>query len=125
MQRKLGAIDVKQAVLSDQRFRDLFPELKDDINAILRNPGCACNRAHLEKFFQYQDRLAQYFPTRLVETIPEQIAKAKHWSCTVINCRIDELEGLLKKLPNTRKQVAVTRYQDQVTVILNELDEVW
>ena len=46
-----------------------------------------------------------------------------HW--TVINCHIDELESKLKKLPPGRKQIAITRYADQATVVVNELDILW
>jgi hypothetical protein len=40
---------------------------------------------------------------------------------TVINCNIDELEKRLKALPPGRKQLELARYEDQVTVVVNEL----
>ena len=39
----------------------------------------------------------------------------------VINCSIGEVEERLKRLPNGHKQIAVARYEDQVTIIVNIL----
>jgi hypothetical protein len=121
LKRKLGILDVKQAIF-DERFQNLFPELKEDIQKVIKDPGCACNRSIFLKFFQYKDRLEKFFPNRLVESEEEdkqQLAQ-NHW--TVINCHINELEGKLRKLPGGRKQLAVTRFEDQVTVVVNHLD---
>lgn len=124
--RKLGVLEVKQAFLSDTRFRDLFlPELKNEMEEALKNPTCACNRTLYDKFFEYPDRLAKYFPNRTVETFQEQVDNLSKNQFTVINCNITELETRLKRLPPGRKQIAVTRFQDQVTAIINELDGVW
>ena len=43
-----------------------------------------------------------------------------YWN--VINCHIDDLEYNLKKLPPGRKQLDLSRYEDQVTVVINEID---
>lgn len=48
-------------------------------------------------------------------------ANAKN-NWTVINCHIDELSDELKKFPHGRLQVSVSRYQDQVTAVINELE---
>ena len=45
------------------------------------------------------------------------------WS--VINCSIDDLEKQLRKLGPGRKQLDIARYEDQVTVVINELDIVF
>lgn len=124
--KKLGILEVKQAFLSDTRFRDLFlPDLKNEIEEALKNPTCACNRTLYDKFFEYPDRLASYFPNREVESLKEQLDALSKNQFTVINCQVNELEARLKKLPPGRKQIAVTRFQDQVTAIINELDGVW
>ncbi len=121
VKRKLGILDVKQAIF-DERFQKLFPELKEDIDKVIKDPTCACNRSIYLKFFEYKDRLENFFPNRLVESLEEEKEKLaeNHWS--VINCHIGELESRLRKLPPGRKQLAVARYQDQVTVIVNHLD---
>ena len=121
VRRKLGILDVKQAIF-DERFQKLFPELKEDIEKVIKDPTCACNRAIYLKFFQYRDRLEQFFPNREVESVEQEKERLaeNHWS--VINCPISELESRLRKLPRGRKQIAVARYEDQVTVIINHLD---
>lgn len=110
--KKLSLLEVKQA-LWDERFRALFPEHKKEIAEFIGNPGCACNTDLYRKLLQYPDRLAKYFPTRDVS------AQADQSNVSVINCHIDELESRLKKLTKQHKQVAIARWQDQVTVIIN------
>ncbi len=39
----------------------------------------------------------------------------------VINCSIGEVEERIKRLPHGHKQIAIARYEDQVTVIVNIL----
>ncbi len=121
IKRKLSILDVKQA-LYDERFQKLFPELKDDIDKAIKDPGCACNRAIYLKFFVYKERLEKFFPNRAVESVEEEQTKLaeNHWQ--VISCPISELESRLRKLPPGRKQIAVARYEDQVTVVVNNLD---
>ena len=125
MQKRLGLLDVKQAFLSDGRFRDLFPELKAEMDEAMKNPTCACNRKLYDKFFDHPDRLAKYFPDRKIESTTERINTLAKNAWTVINCAAAELESRLRKLPPGRKQIAVARSGDQVTVIVNELDLVW
>ena len=66
--------------------------------------------------------LQAYFPNRNIADIDEEVKKISqnHW--TVINCAATELEEKLKRLPSGRKQIAVSRFEDQVTVVVNELD---
>jgi hypothetical protein len=44
---------------------------------------------------------------------------------SIINCSIGELEDRMKTLAAGRKQIAIARYEDQVTVIVNELDQIF
>lgn len=122
--KKLSLLDIKQA-LWDKRFRDLFPEHSAEINKFIENPGCACNVDFYKKLMQHKDRLQEYFPTKEIVT-PQEEAESlaqNHWK--VINCTAQELEGKLKSLGKGRKQIAVARWQDQVTVVVNELDVVF
>ena len=41
---------------------------------------------------------------------------------SVINCTVFELEETMQKLPPGRKQITMTRWEDQVTVLINELE---
>lgn len=115
--RLLSLLDIKQAIF-DERFQILFPELKEEIKKVLFDPGCSCNKQIYYKFFQYPERLEKFFPNRTIEKAQEEETL---WQ--VINCSIHELESKLRNLPKGRKQIAVARYQEQVTVIVNFLGE--
>lgn len=92
----------------------------------LSDPGCACNvplyRAILQ---EAKSQLEAYYPGREATNEEQEIKQLSqnHWS--VINCHIDEVEDKLRKLPNGRKQIAIARFQDQVTLIINEIDVVY
>lgn len=123
MAERIGFAKVKQA-LFDIRFRLSLPDsLQEDVAKFLNNPGCSCNGPIYRRVLKEAgDQLKAYFPT-LEYVSPDQEAvelSNNHWS--VINCHVDELEAKLRKLPPGRKQVAVSRFEDQVTVVVNELD---
>ena len=126
MTKKIGLLEVKQA-LRDGRFRDKLPDtLKEDIQKYLQNPGCACNMPIYRRVMQFGgEQLKAYFPDRELPNVEEELTRLaeNHW--LVINCHIGELEGRLTKLPPGRKQIAVARYEDQVTVVVNEIDIVY
>ncbi len=115
--------DIKQA-LKDSRFRETLPEsMTDEVQKFLSNPGCACNVPLYRKILQIcPQQVKDYFPGKLYESPQEEAIKLSknHWS--VISCGINELEDRLRKLPPGRKQLAMARYDDQITVIVNELD---
>jgi hypothetical protein len=119
-------MDVKQA-LRDARFRDSLPsEFKEDVHQYLKNPGCACNLSFYKRILKdAAENLKAYFPGREVGTIEEEVKKMAENKFSVINCHKNELEYLLRQLPPGRKQLAITRYEDQITVIVNELDLVY
>lgn len=116
-------MDVKQA-LRDKRFRESLPsDFLEDIQKYLQNPGCACNVPIYKKIMtQAKDQLQSYYPNRSVANLDDEAKKLAENNFSVINCHVNELETKLRKLPSGRKQIAVTRYEDQVTVVVNELD---
>jgi len=119
--RRLSRLEIKQAILTDARFRNLFPELKNDMAEVLNNPSCGCNVPYYDKFFKFKDRLAKYFSGREIKSPEEEVQELNqnHWN--VINCSVDKLEEVLNKLHKVgHPQVAVARYEDQVTVIVKE-----
>jgi len=126
MTKKIGLLEVKQA-LRDGRFRDKLPDvLREDIQKYLQNPGCACNLPIYRRVMQHGgDQLKAYFPGKELPNIEEEIRTLAENNWLVINCHVNELEGRLTKLPPGRKQIAVARYEDQVTVVVNELDIVY
>ena len=123
MSRPINLMDVKQA-LRDARFRESLPSgFKEEFQKYLNNPGCACNVPIYKKIMtDAKKQLQEYFPNRTVANLDEEAKNLaeNHWS--VINCKAEDLEKELQKLPSGRKQLAVARYEDMVTVIVNELD---
>lgn len=126
MNRPIGLIEVKQA-LRDARFRNSLPDsFKDDMQKYLNNPGCACNVPIYQKIMRdAKKELQAYYPNRSVADIDEEVKKLAQNNWSVINCNIDELESKLRKLPPGRKQVTVARFEDQVTVVVNEIDAIY
>ncbi len=120
---KITIQEVKSA-LRDPNFRNKLPEsLKPDIQKYEQNPGCACNLPIYHNVIRFAPKLLrEYYPNKELINIDEELTKMaeNHW--TVINCHVDELENKLKSLPSGRKQLAITRWQDQCTVVVNELD---
>jgi len=119
-------MDVKQA-LRDRRFREsLSSEFTEDLQKYLQNPGCACNVPIYKRIMtEGKAQLQAYYPNRSVANLDEEAKKLADNHFSVINCHVDELEAKLKKLPPGRKQLAVARYEDTVTVVVNELDVVY
>lgn len=118
--KPISLLDIKQA-LWDERFRKLFPEHADDINEFMTNPGCACNVDLYRKLIEHKDRIQQYFPTRLIVTPKEEIEKLSQNTWAVINCNIEELEKELRNLPKGRKNLALARWENQATAVVNGL----
>jgi hypothetical protein len=105
--------------MRDRRFRDrLPPELKEDVEKYLKNPSCKCNSPLYDKIaISCKSQIQEYFPNKkFVEEI--DIRPQSIWM--VINCHIGELEGRLKKLSPGDKKIAIARWQDQVTVVVEE-----
>lgn len=122
MKKKLSRLEIKQAILTDSRFRDLFPELEKEIKQVIKNPGCACHIPVYDKFFEYKDRLGKYFSNNEIVHPKDEAKEASQNNWKVITCKSHELENKLNELHKFgRKQIAVARYQDDVTVIINDM----
>jgi hypothetical protein len=124
--KQISLMEVKQA-LRDSRFRDSLPqEFKDDVQKFLHNPGCACNLPIYRRILrEAKDHLMAYYPGRELLNVEEEISNLAKNNFSVINCSKDELEEKLRRLGPGRKQIAVARYEDQVTVVVNELDLIY
>lgn len=116
--KPVGLLDVR-AALNDARFRDLFPEVKHEIDKYLAQPKCgACAVPVVREILtKFPERVKKYFPGRQLAVLED----ATDNRFTVINCGIEELESKLRKLGPGRKQLAMARYEDQVTVVINEI----
>lgn len=126
MEKKISLNDIKKA-LKDSRFRLTLPKDMDrEVDEFLNNPGCACHLPLYKKILKdCKEQLSRYYPGASVPEQDEEIRRMaeNHW--TVINCHVDDLEKRLVGLGPGRKQIDVARYQDQVTVIVNDLDVVF
>jgi len=118
----VGLMDVR-AALNDERFRKLFPELNHQIDKYLKDPKCGSCSVPLvrEILHKYPDRVKEYFPGRTVVTPDDEKRQLSENNWSVINCHITDLEKKLRALPPGRKQLAIARFEDQVTVVINEL----
>jgi hypothetical protein len=126
MSKQITMMDVKQA-LRDKRFRDsLGEQFQSEIQKYMQNPGCSCNMPLYKKIItDAKEKLQAYYPNRTVSNLDEEVLKLAKNNFSVINCKSDELESKLRSLPMGRKQIAITRYEDDVTVVINELDVVF
>lgn len=119
-------LDIKTA-LRDPKFRDKLPAtVKDDVQKYLSNPNCTCNFPIYEKILKEAKKEIQaYFPDKEYKSTDDKLENLAKNNFSVINCSIGELEYNLKSLKPGRKQIAVTRYEDQVTVVVNELESLF
>lgn len=124
--RPVTLMDVKQA-LRDSRFRESLPKsFEDDLRKYQQNPGCACNVPFYKKIMiEAKDNLQAYYPNKSIVSLDEDAKKIAENNFSVINCHIHDLEDKLKRLSTGRKQIAISRYEDQVTVIINDLDFIY
>lgn len=121
---KISIQEVKEA-LRDSNFRlSLPPELKDDIRKYEQNPNCPCNLDVYRNILKLgAKQLKEYYPGKEVVNPDAELPPLQENRWKVINCTIGELENFLKKdAAFGRKQVAIARYQDQATIIINDLD---
>ena len=119
-------MDIK-AAMKDEVFRNKLPEsLNPEVQKFVNNPNCSCNVGVYKKIIkEARDHVQAYFPDKAIMTAEEEAEQLAKNNWRVINCSIGELEAEMKKLPAGRKQVAMSRFEDQVTVIVNELDHIF
>ena len=120
---KISIQEVKEA-LRDSKFRtSLPPELKDDLKKYEQNPNCPCNLDVYRNILKLgAKQLKEYYPDKEVVNPDIDLPPLQQNSWTVINCNVNELENHLKKYKIGRFQIAIARYEDQITVAINDLD---
>lgn len=122
----VSLMDIKTA-MKDEKFRSTLPEsLSPEVQKFINNPSCSCNVPLYKKIIkEAKEQVLAYFPGKDVMSQEEEIERLSKNNWRVINCSIGDLEKEMKKLPAGRKQIAMSRYEDQVTVIVNELDNLF
>jgi len=123
MDQKITIRDIKNA-LKDSRFRLGLPkDMESEVDEFLKNPGCPCHMPLYKKILSScRDQLSKYFPGKSPPDALEEERRLAENRWSVINCHVDELESRLSRLGPGRKQIDVARWNDQVTVVVNELD---
>lgn len=124
--RPVTLMDVKQA-LRDDRFRNSLPvTFEEDLKKYKQNPGCSCNVPLYKRIMvEAKETLQSFYPNKSIVSLEEDAKKLAENNFTVINCHIDELEKKMKSLTMGRKQLAISRYEDQVTLVVNDLDFIY
>ncbi len=120
---KISIQEVKEA-LRDYKFRISLPdELKADIQKYEQNPNCPCNLDVYRNVLKYGvKQLKEFYPNKEVVNPDVELPILQQNTWTVINCSVHEIENKLKALGPGRKQIVVARYEDQATVVINDLD---
>ncbi len=118
MKNKLTVMDVKQAIW-DKRFRELFPEYKESLDRVIKDPGCACNMNFIRSLLKHKDRLKQYFPTKEIILPEDEPLTPNQW--LVISCPIDQLEDKIRSIPPGKRVVAAAQWKDRITVVINDV----
>jgi hypothetical protein len=117
-------LDVIKKALKDLNFRQLYPELNKEMYEWIANPDCKCNVPLYNAILSDIKRLKSYFGDNIVVVeplLPIEQDQINKWQ--VINCKVDELENVLKNISSLNygpKQIACCRYQDDITVIIND-----
>ena len=119
-------MDIKTA-MKDESFRAKLPQsLAPEIEKFINNPSCSCNVPLYKKIIkEAKEQVLNYFPGKEIMSQEEEVERLSKNNWIVINCSIGDLEKELKKLQNGRKQIALSRYEDQVTIVVNELDNLF
>jgi hypothetical protein len=123
MSNQVTVLDVKNA-LADQGFRSsLPPSFAEDLQKYDSNPNCSCNLKIYQKVMnEAKEQVKAYYPNKNLEDPKEQLRKGTQNKFSVVNCSIGELEARMQSLPPGRKQITLARWEDQVTVLVNELE---
>lgn len=126
MKKLVSLADIKQALRDDRFLKNLPENFSDDVKKFINNPSCGCN-IHLYKKIlkEAKQNLKEYFPDKEVEDFDESFKNISKNNFRVINCEAEELEKKLQSLGPGRKQIAIARFENKVTVIINELDVVY
>lgn len=120
---KISIQEVKEA-LKDPSFRkSLPPVLKEDIEKYEKYPSCPCNMPVYRNVLKFAaTQLREYYPDKEVVNPDTDMPPLQENNWLVINCSVTELEAKLRSLGPGRMQLAIARWEDQATVIVNYLD---
>lgn len=124
-------LEIIKKSLYDSEFRELLINNNDSYSKLIdqwiNNPNCQCNNELYTKIFENINILRQYYGENIYISninkfdniqINNEDETINYW--TVFNGSIHEIEDFLNNLGNGIKQIAIARYKDEVTIIVNE-----
>jgi hypothetical protein len=92
-------------LIEDEEFRYFFNDMQEDINILISDPTCNCNK-----------NIIQIIKNRLTGKNNKLL---NSWQ--VINCKVDDLECKLnKKHKYGMKNYAIARFNDDVVCVINQ-----
>ena len=108
----------------DPAFRALFPDLGEHFSKFFQKPGCKCNGYLYIQIIKNLDKLTEWFgqDIELDQVLSGMVAGKNEW--TVISGTIDEMEDILNALPRGPKTFAVARWENQLTIVIRDLDQI-
>ena len=127
--KNITLLDIKNAMKDPEFVSKLPSSLAPEIEKVKSNPTCGCNVKVYEKILnEAKDIVQGYFPNKntSVQAVQEEVAKQpgptppqirNNWK--VINCSIHDLESHLAQIGAGHKQLTISRYEDQVTAVVN------
>ena len=99
------------------------------------NPGCSCNTPFYRNLLKVAAKqLQEYYPDSEVDDSeapgptsfdhkPQMPTSPVEFNYSVINCSVAELAKKLADLPkNVHSQIAISRYEDQITCVVTEIN---
>ncbi len=121
---KISIQEVKEA-LRDSKFRlSLPPELKEDVRKYEQNPNCPCNIDVYRNIIKLgAKQLREYYPGNEVITEAE-LSPVRQNNFVVINCGVEEIEEKLKPFKFGDWQIAIARWEDKATLIINDVTQI-
>lgn len=114
------------------QFRDLFPDMAEKFSEYFKNPSCPCNYGLVQHVVSDGTALERWFkrPVMLDDNLRAMSEKLmmrhgpggqrEFW---VLNTTTDKLQSELDSLPPGPKTFAIARWQDQVTVVIQDLEQ--
>ncbi len=108
----MNLVEIKESLRSDENFRNLFPEYKDEIRQFLKDTSCPCHADLYKKISLKKEKISDYKSGSVVSV------KFTSDEFKVINTDIESLEQELKKIPIGSKVESMARHDSNVTVIV-------
>ena len=107
--------------LHNPKFRQILAgDYTEELQSFDKDPNCLCHHKFYRLIATKEVEAFRRFYPELGELETSNELREDNWH--VINCSVEDVLDQLRKLPPGKKQVALARYEDQVTIVVNEFD---